>query len=87
MTREEAIEIILEEKLSNCNLDEDRENNEDEVVIKSRDNMWAIYVTDERASKVPGSEKIFENEEAAWDNLIKRLRAGKRLRNSYADTN
>ncbi|ROR29182.1 hypothetical protein EDD66_103117 [Mobilisporobacter senegalensis] len=87
MTREEAIEIILEEKLSNYNLNEDRENNEDEVVIKSRDNMWAIYATDERASKVPGSEKIFENEETAWDNLIKRLRAGKRLRNSYADTN
>ncbi len=80
MTREEAIEIILEEKLSNYNLNEDRENNEDEVVIKNRDSMWVIYVTDERASKITGSEIKYENEKDAWDDFVERLRADKRLR-------
>ncbi len=36
---------------------------------------WAVCATDERASKITGSEKTFNNESDALDNFIKRLRA------------
>lgn len=80
MTREEAIKIIIEEKLENYNINEDRYNRENEVVIKYETDKWIVYATDERASMVTGSKKIFENENEAWDNFIKRLRADKILR-------
>lgn len=80
MTREEAIRIIIEEKLKNYNLNKDRNNKENEVVIKSENDAWIVYATDERASIVTGSKKIFENEDQALENLIKRLRADKVLR-------
>lgn len=80
MTREEAIKIITEEGLENYNLNENRYNRENEVVIKYESDTWIVYATDERASTVTGSRKIFASEEEAWDNLIKRLRADKVLR-------
>ena len=80
MIREEAINIISKEKLKNYNLNEDRYNKEDELVIKQKNDTWVVYATDERASVITGSKKIFINEEEAWDNLIKRLRADKILR-------
>lgn len=85
MTREEAKEFVLKEKLSNYNFNESREDNENEVVIRSRDNIWVVYVTDERASKVTGSELVYEREVDAWDDVIERLRADKRLRSSCYD--
>jgi hypothetical protein len=80
MTREEAIKIITQEGLENYNLNENRYNRENEVVIKCESDTWVVYATDERASTVTGSRKIFGSEEEAWDNLIKRLRADKVLR-------
>lgn len=80
MTREEANKIIIEEGLQNYNLNEKRNNRENEVGIINNNGMWMVYAIDERASVVTGSEKIFENENEAWDNLIKRLRADKILR-------
>lgn len=82
MRREEAIKIIHQEKLKGFNLNENRYNRVDEVVIKSKDGVWMVYVTDERASAITGSKMIFNNEEDAWDNFIVRLRADKRLRES-----
>lgn len=80
MTREEAIKIIFKEELENYNFNEDRYNKENELVIKHETDGWVVYATDERASMVTGSKKIFTSEEEALDNLIKRLRADKILR-------
>lgn len=80
MTREEAINIISKEGLENYNLNEDRYNRENELVIKHEADTWVVYATDERASMITGSKKIFSSDEEAWDNLIKRLRADKVLR-------
>ena len=79
MTREEAINIILKEGLKNYNLNEDRYDKDDELVIKQEKDTWIVYATDERASEITGSKKIFIREEEAWENLIKRLRADKIL--------
>ncbi len=80
MKRDEAIRIIKEEDLRNYNLDENRFNRENEVGIKNENGYWTVYATDERASMVTGSEIRFDNEELAFDNFIKRLRADKILR-------
>lgn len=80
MTREDAINIISEEGLKSYNLNEERDNRGDELVIKQENNNWVVYATDERASIITGSKKIFISEGEAWDNLIKRLRADKILR-------
>lgn len=83
MTREEAIKIIAKEKLDNCNINESRDDQENEVVIRMRDRMWNVYVTDERASKITGSETVYKKEEDAWTDIIERLRVDKRLKNRY----
>lgn len=80
MIREEAINIISKEGLESFNLNEDRYNRENELVIKHEADTWVVYATDERASMITGSKKIFTREDEAWDNLIKRLRADKVLR-------
>lgn len=80
MTREEAIEIICMEQLQGYNMNENRFNKENEVVIKEESLHWVVYVTDERASKIPNSETIYETEDEALDHFIYRLRADKRLR-------
>lgn len=80
MKREDAINIISKEGLKSYNLNEERENREDELVIKQENDTWIVYATDERASVITGSKKTFINEEEAWENLIKRLRADKILR-------
>lgn len=81
MTREDAINIIKGEGLKSYNLNEKRDNREDEMVIKQQNDAWIVYVTDERASKITGSEEIFINEEEAWNNFIKRLRILNRIKN------
>ena len=50
------------------------------MVIKQENGTWIVYATNERASMITGSKKIFISEDEAWDNLIKRLRADKILR-------
>lgn len=81
MTRHEALICIEHEELKGYNFFENRYNKENEVVIRQENAQWIVYATDERASKVTGSEKRFESEEEALENLIKRLRADKVLRN------
>ena len=74
MTVEEVKKVIDEENLKGGNLFEKRENKENEIVIMNVAEQWLVYATDERASKIAGSEKTFETEEEALDNFIKRLR-------------
>ena len=75
MTRDDIKKIIKEEGLRGYNFFEDRMDMENEIVIVSDSNQWIVYVTDERASKITGSEKMFDNEIDALDNFLKRLRA------------
>ncbi|MCH5344664.1 MAG: hypothetical protein J1E64_11540 [Acetatifactor sp.] len=80
MTRRDAMQIILKEDLRNYNLNEERSNKENEVTIKEYNDKWIVYATDERASKIAGSEVVFEVESDAWFNFIKRLRTLKIFR-------
>ena len=75
MTRDDIKKIIKEEGLREYNFFEDRMDMENEIVIVNDSNQWIVYVTDERASKITGSEKMFDNEIDALDNFLKRLRA------------
>lgn len=75
MTRDDIKKIIKEEGLRGYNFFEDRMDMENEIVIVNDSNQWIVYVTDERASKITGSEKKFDNEIDALDNFLKRLRA------------
>lgn len=75
MTRDDIKKIIKEEGLRGYNFFEDRMDMENEIVIVNDSNQWIVYVTDERASKITGSEKMFDNEIDALDNFFKRLRA------------
>lgn len=79
MTMEEVIDIINKEKLLGYNLFEDRYHNENELVIFKK-KQWIVYATDERASKVTGSEQSFSNESDALKSFIKRLQALNELR-------
>lgn len=79
MNIKEAIKIINEEKLQGYNMNEERDNKENEIVLKHKNNKWIVYVTDERASKITNSEDIYLNEEEALGNFIDRLRADKSL--------
>ena len=75
MTRDDIKKIIKEEGLRGYNFFEDRMDMENEIVIVNDSNQWIVYVTDERASKITGSEKMFDNEIDALDIFLKRLRA------------
>ena len=79
MTVEEVKKIIDEESLKGGNLFEKRENKENEIMNVAE--QWLVYATDERASKIIGSEKKFKTEEEALDNFITRLRALNVLKN------
>lgn len=81
MTRECIKKIIDKEGLKGYNFFENRVNAEDEIVIVNASGQWFVYVTDERASKRPGSEKRFDNEAEALDNFLTRLRALNFLKN------
>ncbi|WP_370751519.1 Imm59 family immunity protein [Eubacterium sp.] len=75
MTRDDIKKFIKEEGLRGYNFFENRMDMENEIVIVNDSNQWIVYVTDERASKITGSEKMFDNEIDALDNFLKRLRA------------
>lgn len=75
MKIEDVKKIIDEENLVGYNLFEERDNEENEIVIINDAGQWLVFATDERASKVTGSEKSFLTEEEALENFIKRLRA------------
>ena len=85
MTRECIKKIIDEEGLNGYNFFESRANAENEIVIVNDSEKWIVYATDERASKMTGSEKIFDNEAEALENFVKRLRALNVLKNSITE--
>ena len=80
MNIKEAIKIIKDEKLQGYNMNEERYNRENEVVLRCENDKWIVYATAERASKVTNSQDIYFDEEEALDNFIDRLRALNRLR-------
>lgn len=80
MNIKEAIKMIQDEKLQGYNMNEERYNRENEVVLRCENDKWIVYATDERASKVTNSQDIYFDEEEALDNFIDRLRALNRLR-------
>lgn len=75
MGKLECIKVINEECLSGYSFFEDRLDGENEIVIAKDSEQWIVYATDERASKITGSEKVFDNEADALENFVKRLRA------------
>lgn len=80
MEKNKAIEIIENEKLTNLNMFEERDNKENEVVVVKKEGKWIVYVTDERASKITNSVDEYVTESEALDDFIDRLRADKILR-------
>jgi len=74
MIRENIKKIINEEGLRGYSFFEGRANAENEIVIENDSEQWIVYATDERASKITGSEKVFNNETDALEKFIKRLR-------------
>lgn len=80
MTRDYIKKIIDKECLIGYNFFENRANAENEIVIMKESSQWIVYVTDERASKMSGSEKRFDNEVEALNNFLTRLRALNYLR-------
>lgn len=83
MERSKAEKIIQDEKLTNFNMFEKRNNNENEVVIVEDTGKWIVYVTDERASKITNSVDEYATEDEALDDFIDRLRADKILKELY----
>jgi len=65
MKIEDARKIIQEESLQGYNLCEERENRENEVVLKKENEKWIVYVTDERASKITNSVDKYNTETEA----------------------
>ena len=80
MNIKEAIKIIHDEKLQDYNMNEERNNRDNEVVLRHENDKWIVYVTDERASKITNSQDTYSDEEEALDDFIDRLRADKILR-------
>jgi len=77
---EDVIKIIKEENLVGYNMNEERNNRENEVVLRHEDDKWIVYVTDERASKIINSQDTYSDEEEALYDFADRLRADKILR-------
>ena len=80
MNIKEVIKIIQDEKLQDYNMNEERYNRENEVVLRRENDKWIVYATDERASKVTNSQDIYLDEQEELDDFIDRLRALNRLR-------
>lgn len=80
MIRDYIKKVIVKECLRGYNFFENRANAENEIVILKESSQWIVYATDERASKMSGSEKRFDNEVEALDNFLTRLRALNYLR-------
>lgn len=75
MKRADAEGILKNENLIAFNFFENRADASDEMVIKEAQGRLYVYATNERAAKITDGERVFENEEEALDNFIKRLRA------------
>ena len=75
MKIEDARKIIQEEGLQGYNLCEERENRENEVVLKKENEKWGGC-----ASKIINSVDKYNTEAEAIEDFIERLRADKVLR-------
>ena len=82
MTREEAMRIIKEEDLRHYNLFEETKPKKWDLVINRDGERWVVYKISERMAVGSGTERYFDEENDAWDNFIRRLRAGKELEES-----
>lgn len=65
--------ILKNENLNNISFDE-KILLSDTVYFKKKENEFIVYTTDERAT-VYGKIRTFQNEEEAYINALKRLRA------------
>ena len=82
MTREEAMRIMKEEDLRHYNLFEETRPKKWDLVINRDGERWVVYKISERMAMDFGTERYFDEENDAWDNFIRRLRAGKELEES-----
>ena len=53
------------------------------MVIKKVSDKWIVYATNERASKIISGENVYDTEEEAWDNYIRRLRTLNKVRKAF----
>ena len=81
MKGKDVEKIIKTEQLISYSFFEDRDDATDEMVIKKVSGKWIVYATNERASKIISGEHIYDNEEEALENFVKRLRALNKVRN------
>ncbi|MCY1714746.1 hypothetical protein [Caproiciproducens galactitolivorans] len=70
--------IINNEKLTRVNWYQGDKLKENQVGIKKENSKWVVYVTDERANIVDGSTIEFDNDEEAYNALIRKARYGKK---------
>jgi len=78
MTREEALQIIKDEKLQYYNWFAEHEKRANEVAIIHNNGKWSVFTTDERECVI--SEVKYDSESDALKDFIERLRASKMLR-------
>lgn len=74
MTREMALKIIEDEKLTNYHFFDGKGISSDEIVILKKDEKWIVFATSERGGMVTNSDFVYDNEEEALDSFIRRLR-------------
>ena len=74
MTEQEAKQIIQHEDLRRINWYEPNNLHENEVGLAKIQSGYIIYITDERASVITGSEFKFQNSSDAYRALIKKAR-------------
>ena len=79
MKIKDARKIIPEARLPGSPFCAERENRENEVVLKKENEKWIVYVTDERASKITNSVDKYNTETEAIEDFIERLRADKAI--------
>lgn len=79
MNNETFFDIIKKENLMNLNFFEEQNLKSDQIVISKRNNKYVVFVTDERASCITGSEEYYTEEELALNDVLERLRANKIL--------
>ncbi len=79
MNQQEIKKIIVEEKLIRINWFNENQLGENQVGIKKDGNRWIVYVTDERANIVEGSTLLLDNEEEAYEILLRKGIYAKRI--------
>lgn len=78
MTESDVKTIIKDENLKRINWYQENKLEENQVGIKKDKNKWIVYIIDERANIVDGSIIEFDNDEKAYEVLIRKARYGKK---------